>query len=94
MSAPVKADYSLVPMSKRDNQRYVLSRINLPSIEITREMKLFIERSMDEGKKFVKIGDFTIMVNAIAGIDPVPKSPYKRFNPADWDERGRYIGED
>ena len=70
---PVLGGFSLIPVSKRFEQNYIVHRINLPSIEVTNKMRDFIEQSMSEGKRFARVGNHTIMINSISGIDPLPR---------------------
>jgi len=74
--SPTQGGYSLLTSSNEYDQNYVVHRINLPSIEVNAKMRQFIEEAMGSGKKFVRIGDHTVMVNSISGIDPM-KRKYK-----------------
>lgn len=70
---PTKGGFSLIPETNEFEQNYVVHRINLPSIEVTSKMRVFVEQAMEAGKRFVRIGDHTVMVNSISGIDPLKK---------------------
>lgn len=55
----------------KDGQLYMLHRINLPSIKINGTTRNAVLLEMGEGKKFVQLGEHTVMVNSISGIDPI-----------------------
>jgi type II secretory pathway component PulC len=63
--------WNLIPEEDINNQNYLLHRINLESIKINEKIRDYILRVMNEGKKFVQIGNHTVMVNSIQGIDPI-----------------------
>jgi len=71
-SKPREAKYSLIPVTKEyDTKNFILHRVKLPSIEITSRTRDSIENAMALGSNFIRVGDHTIMINSIAGIDPL-----------------------
>lgn len=62
----------LIPKSKEFNQNYRIYRVKLNSIEISQQTRDELLTSMDRGKTYVQIGDYTVMVNSIASIEPLP----------------------
>lgn len=62
----------LIPKSKELDQNYRIYRVKLNSIEISQQTRDELLRSMDQGKTYVQIGDYTIMINSIASIEPLP----------------------
>lgn len=79
---PPRGDgFSLIAVENEFEQNYKLYRINLPPIEIESGMRDFVEQAMGSSKKFVRVGDHTIMVNSIAGIDPLKKKYKPAFFP-------------
>jgi hypothetical protein len=63
---------SLVKRSKEFSQNYVVHRIGLTSIEIDQKVRDAILELMNQGKKFIQVDDFTIMLNSISAIEPMP----------------------
>lgn len=74
--------HSLITEADEYKQNYIVHRINMPSIEVTEKIRDFIEMAMIDGKKFVRVGEHTLMVNSISGIDPLPR----KREPRDKDE--------
>ena len=72
LSKPIEGKFSLVPVGREYDKNLILHRIKLPSIEITSNIRDGIEEAMSRGRLFVRVGDHTIMINSIAGIDPLP----------------------
>lgn len=64
---------SFILREKEYEQNYVLHRIKLPPIEISKSSRDEILKRMDSGKTFVQLGDCTVMINTIASIDPLPR---------------------
>ena len=64
--------WSLIPDHLKDQQNYRISRINLPSIRITEKTRDQVLMAMNEGKKYVQLGQITLMINTITTIDPYP----------------------
>jgi hypothetical protein len=63
---------SLVPASKQFDQVYRITRIKLNYIFVTKEARDMILEAMAKGKFFVQIADYTLMVNTITSIEPMP----------------------
>lgn len=83
---PETGDLSLITEKDKYKQNYLLSRVKLPSIEITEGMRNAVEIAMNDGKKFIRLNDYTIMINSIAGIDPLlVKKPRKEFDPTEYE---------
>lgn len=61
----------LIPKSKEFDQNYCIYRVKLNSIEISQQTRDELLKSMDQGKTYVQLGDYTIMVNSIASIEPL-----------------------
>jgi hypothetical protein len=73
---PAFADrMSLIRESKKYSQNYVVYRVNLKAIEIDQETRNTILDLMGQAKKFVQIDDYTIMLNSICAIEPMPVKP-------------------
>lgn len=70
---PSMGGFSLIPVSEEYEQNYIVHRVNLPSIEITEKTRDVIEATMAQAKRFVRVGQHTIMINSISGIDPMPR---------------------
>lgn len=51
--------------------KYLLKRIGEEDITISQETRNNILDQLAKGGKFVQIGEYTIMLNAIKGIDPM-----------------------
>ena len=52
-------------------ERFLLKRIDEDPIEITLEQREKIKQVLDTGARFIHLGKYTIMLNAMKGIDPV-----------------------
>lgn len=63
---------SLIPMLKRYDQNYRIYRIGLKSIEISESTRNDVLSAMDSGKKYVQIDKYTVMLNNISSIEPLP----------------------
>jgi hypothetical protein len=63
---------SLVPKEKSHLQTYLIQRVKLPPLEISKETYGAICQAMDNGKKHLMIGDSLVMLNTITAIDPAP----------------------
>jgi hypothetical protein len=70
---PTIGGFSLLTEDDIYKQNYLVSRINQVSIEVTQEIRNFIEQAMGAGKKYVRVCEHTLMINSISGIDPMPK---------------------
>lgn len=77
---PVQGGFGLITEKDEFGQNYIVHRINLPSLEVNEKVRNFIEMAMVEGKKFIRVGEHTVMVNAVSGIDPLPRK-YKPLLP-------------
>lgn len=76
---------SLIRRPKEFSQNYVVYRVNLKALEIDQQTRDMILSLMNQGKKFVQIDDYTIMLNSISAIEPMPlKTP---------PEKGRFDGD-
>lgn len=64
---------SLVPVSKQFDQVYKIFRVKLNPIYITEETRNLVLQSLSQGKMFVQIGEYTIMLNTITSIEPTEK---------------------
>lgn len=51
-------------------ERFFIKRIDEEDIEITLRERDSILLSLNEGKRFIQIGKYTLMLNAIKSIDP------------------------
>lgn len=63
---------SLVKPSKEFEQNYVVYRIGLKPVEIDKKVRDTILEFMNQGKKFIQVDDYTIMLNSISSIEPIP----------------------
>jgi hypothetical protein len=63
---------SLVPKSKQFDQVYRVTRVKLNHIFVTKETRDMVLEAITKGKFFVQIADYTIMVNTITSIEPMP----------------------
>ena len=79
-----RADYSisLIPKSKEFEQNFICYRINLRSLEITEKSRDSIEQALSSGKKFLRLGGVTLMLNSISSIEPM-----SRIENIDWVQR-------
>src|SRR5579884_1065694 len=50
--------------------KYILKRIGEEDLTISLETRNEILRQLERGGKFIQIGEYTIMLNAIKSIDP------------------------
>lgn len=71
-SKPRQGQHSLVPEQKEYEQNYILHRVKLGPIEISEVTRDGVLEAMKRGDRFVQLGDYTVMVNSITGIDPLP----------------------
>lgn len=55
--------------------RYIIHRIKGEDIEISWEVRNLVLSQIAEGRRFVQIREFTVMVNSINGIDPMYGEP-------------------
>lgn len=84
-SNPVIGEISLIPVAKRYGvQNYIVYRVKLPSIEVTKETRDGLLELMNKGRLYAQVGDHTVMINSIAAIDPMdialaPKSHEPRY---------------
>lgn len=51
-------------------EKFLIKRIDEDSIEITLEQRDSILKALDAGARFIQIGKYTLMLNAIKSIDP------------------------
>ena len=63
---------SLIKKSKEFSQNYVVYRIGLKAIEIDQTVRDIMLEFMNQGKKFIQVDDYTIMLNSINSIEPLP----------------------
>jgi hypothetical protein len=69
--------------------KYVIKRIEAEEIIVPQRTRDVILRALDKGLRFVQIGEYTLMLNAIRSIDPlwgpknIPPRPeeQKEFQP-------------
>jgi hypothetical protein len=52
-------------------EHFLIKRIQEDSITITLQERDAILKALNEGQKFIQVGKFTLMLNAIKSIDPV-----------------------
>lgn len=82
--------------------RYFLKRIGEEDIEISNEQRILIIKSLNDGKRFIQLGKYTLMLNTIKSIDPryephnIPPKPREPERLYYWtqkvvEEDGRYI---
>jgi len=57
-------------LPKKWRPKYLLKRIGEEDIVIPWETRNMIIRALADGKRFVQIGEFTIMLNSIKSVDP------------------------
>lgn len=62
---------SLIPLKKEFNQNYIIFRVKLTAIEISQETRNDLLKALSKSKRFMQIDDYTIMLNAIASIEPL-----------------------
>lgn len=68
-------------LPKELQKRYILKRIKLGDIEISERERNEVINYMSRGLMFVQIGEHTIMLNSLSGIEPkygdnnIPPSP-------------------
>lgn len=73
---------SLVPESKQFEQCYAINRIKLQTVCVSEVARDKVLEALSSGKMFVQIGNYTIMLNTISSIEPLPIKD-KRL----WEER-------
>lgn len=54
----------------KPERRFVLSRIDLPELFLTDNERKFLVNQLNEGSRFVHIGEQTIAASSITGIAP------------------------
>lgn len=67
-------------LSPSITDRFILYRIGLDPLEINQNTRNVILKAMSESKRFIQIGNYTIMINSINGIEPIidsSKEPLK-----------------
>jgi len=67
---------SLSSIPLKWEKRYLLKRIGEKDIELTLKERNAILENLMQGKSFVQLGEFTLMLNSIKSIDPF----YPPFN--------------
>lgn len=70
---------SLIPKNKEFEQNYIVHRMNLKPLEISKVTRDDILMTYDSGKKFVQIDEYTIMLNNIIAIEPLEIKKKKIF---------------
>lgn len=73
--------YSLKDIPPQWRPKYVLKRVSGDDLEIGIETRDRILESLQQGKRFVQIGEHTIMLNAINAIDPFWGTPNRPPKP-------------
>lgn len=63
---------SLIKKTNEYNQNYIVYRIGLKAIEIDQKVRDTMLEYMNQGKKFIQVDDYTIMLNSINAIEPMP----------------------
>lgn len=76
---------SLIPKEKKYKQNFIIYRVKLDPIEVSKEARDDILKALSENRSFIQIGDFTIMLNSIASIEPMPIKQKRRKLP--WDKK-------
>jgi hypothetical protein len=66
-----EGSYSLIPEDRIFGKNYIVYRVKLPPLEVTEETRNDILRGLGGNKKYVQIGDCTVMINSIASIEPL-----------------------
>jgi len=64
---------SLVKSSDSLEQNYIIYRVKLNPIEVSVKGRDLVLSAMSANKGFIQLGDYTVMVNSISGIDPLPR---------------------
>lgn len=55
-----------------ESKKYIVHRINIDSIQINEEERDFLVSALASStKKFVQVGEHTIVLSSITGIDPI-----------------------
>lgn len=63
---------SLIPISKQFDQCYQINRVKQSSIYVSEDARNKVLDSLSSGKMFVQIGKYTVMLNTISSIEPLP----------------------
>ena len=74
----VNGSISLVKEKDSYEKNYILHRIKLDPIEVSSRGRDAVLKSLDSGKRFVQLGEYTIMLNTISSIEPLPMISEKR----------------
>lgn len=59
--------------SVKPSTNFLIKRIDESPIMISREVRDLILGSLAKGDRFIQVGEHTVMLNAIRGIDPTTK---------------------
>ena len=73
---------SLVPKSKQFEEVYRVTRVKLSPLFITKETRNTVLKAITQGKFFVQIADYTVMINTITSIEPMAvrdKETWKKY---------------
>lgn len=62
---------SLIPKEKKYRQNFIVYRIKLSPIEVSKETRDDILKALNENKSFIQIDEYTVMLNSIASIEPM-----------------------
>lgn len=79
-----KLSLSQTEIPEKFREKFLIKRIDEDDIEITLEQRDNILKALNAGTRFVQIGRYTIMLNAIKSIDPkwgkanIPPRPEER----------------
>lgn len=81
---------SLIKNADDLKQNYIVYRVKLKPIEVSVRGRDEILKSMISGKRFIQLGEYTIMVNTISSIEPLKvKNMYIRLK---IDEKKKKLG--
>lgn len=63
---------SLIPKSKQFDQCFKINRVKQSSLFVSEDARNKVLEELNLGKMFVQIGQYTIMLNTISSIEPLP----------------------
>ena len=72
-SRQVPGAISIVPKEKEYKQNYILYRVKMHPVVISKETRDDILKAMVDDRKFIQAGEVTIMLNSITAIEPARK---------------------
>lgn len=62
---------SLIVREKEFDQNYVIYRVKLQPLEVSKTTRNIVLEAMNANKTYIQIDEYTIMINSISAIEPL-----------------------